>query len=679
MNAEKDETLIEKYITANLQEKQMIKEHSLILKVVEHLPKIKSQLLNTDIDIKVEGVKYFPNKGTASITFTNKHTILYKEGSLENEEITNSFIEWLNRKLRLNNCNLTIRKVLNCGEYGFLDAVDSSECKDGVELLNYYFKAGEFLVILYVLNCTTLTDKNIIDINQCPVLQDIKELFITSNRSISSGFISGDIAKAILEFSVYNIEFLSVDKRNVNTTYLEAIKKGFKHAYETIVQNKFEAVKLMECLFTKKPLCLGTILLKLSSLNMDDMKRQLYFLDVRYLGNKDEKTKTKFLEYRRPSKIDKEYVTSLACTLANHLINKSIIGVENFKPNRTWISTINDSDSGRGIVLLPIGNSLCSGNSGVALFFSCLSIVSEEDYFMKVAKEALQGPIRHLRKLINADSIIQEDCNSVIGEVYVLLKIYSLGKNEYVKDILDVNKAGIIRMVKEYISLNLEEAAGAVASLLAAYKSSEIKNCEDLLVELAQISYENIKYKLDNHCLDYENDGVIALLSRLLIINSNKQIERTIKKMLSLQRLKFSKNNIQTMDFCKGNVYFLLSRLMLKEACYDDPQLDEEIKNALEYTIKDGFGSSPYYHNGDLGSLAILEYAAEVLKDVALKDRCINTFNYMVKSVIKTMIKEEIAEGNKPISLMNGIVGLGYSLVTKCNEDLQHLLLWFLF
>jgi len=63
-----------------------------------------------------------------------------------------------------------------------------------------------------------------------------------------------------------------------------------------------------------------------------------------------------------------------------------------------------------------------------------------------------------------------------------------------------------------------------------------------------------------------------------------------------------------------------------------------------------------------------LEYAAEVLENESLKNRCINTYNNIVNQIIEPAIYGEILYGNKPISLMKGIAGYGYSLIRKCSD-----------
>jgi lantibiotic modifying enzyme len=227
----------------------------------------------------------------------------------------------------------------------------------------------------------------------------------------------------------------------------------------------------------------------------------------------------------------------------------------------------------------------------------------------------------------------------------------------------------------------LEGSAGIIEVLLSIYENKEFSDINDKVLATANLAYKNVANHKDfvNSISGFGcgNDGVIAALARLLAITDNKEIEGTLRELLNVERnISPMKKIYSSSGWHKGYPGILLSRLILKKSNYKDSLIDIEIREALEQTIKNGFGNSPYYYNGDIGNLEILEYAAEVLNDTSLKNRCTNTFNTLVEKVIESAIKDEVNFQNKSISFMTGLAGQGYSLIKKCGGDLVPQILW---
>lgn len=146
-------------------------------------------------------------------------------------------------------------------------------------------------------------------------------------------------------------------------------------------------------------------------------------------------------------------------------------------------------------------------------------------------------------------------------------------------------------------------------------------------------------------------------------IKKDSEIESAIEKLLDSER-KISSN--------KNYFEILFSRIKLKELEYNDNLINEEINEALKCIVKNGFENNNFYYNQNIFNIEILEYAATVLENESLKNRCINTYNNIVNQIIEPAIYEEISYGNKSISLMNGMAGYGYSLIQNCSDKKAH-------
>lgn len=71
----------------------------------------------------------------------------------------------------------------------------------------------------------------------------------------------------------------------------------------------------------------------------------------------------------------------------------------------------------------------------------------------------------------------------------------------------------------------------------------------------------------------------------------------------------------------------LLTKLYLVTNGYNDESIKMEIFKLIEQLIESGFGTDLSLCHGDMGSLHLLMYAANVMGDYKLKEECINTIN----------------------------------------------------
>jgi len=587
----------------------------------ENFFQLEKEILNRE-GLKIKKIKVSLDNEIAILTFTdNSKVLFFKDSVFKKYSLFNEVIHYLNKKIAEEN-NLQIRKIVRYRKYVFLEA--SELIKDN-DLFKYYFKSGELLVVLYLLCC-----------------KDTEELFFLSDSIIDNNFSASNIAHHVLESSVYTIDFLPLDKMDFINSNIGAIKSGFEYMYNIMVGNKAELISFIKDIFVNNIEYLGNILNKINILNKEDLKMQLYLIEVRFSKSESCIQQITLSEDESLGRVDRKRFIELAESLGNHLIKKSIIGYNNGNISRTWINSILPDFCEKSEVPDSVYD-LYNGNSGVALFLAYLGELTKKKYFINAALEIMQESMEEIN---NSGGYSK----TIVYELFTLSKIYSITKSKTIESAISKGIFSIYKIIEEGNKDNI--LASHIAIILSIYDVIECNKTKKLIIDLANLLYKNIKF-------DHKCEEVLVFLIKLMSITEDKKIESTIERLLEFER-KIPSN--------KNYFEILLNRLKLKELQYNDNLINEEINEALSYIIKNGFENNKFCYNKEIVNIEILEYAAEVLEDESLKNRCINTYNNIVNQIIEPEIYEEIHCGNKPMSLMKGISGYGYSLIRRCSD-----------
>ncbi len=636
----------------------------------ESLPEIKTWLLGTSDSIKIADVRSNFVKKSAVITFTNNEKIIYKYSVVKNDYIFNNIIDWLNSRVG-SEYRLYARKLIVCGNHGFLEYIQASQGGEE-ELSKRFFSTGELLALLYILNCSNLKCKRFVTLARYPVLMNLDGIFLPGKNKANFNLSSKSIAKDIIDSSVYNIDFIPKQNRTSAKLHIASIKGGFRYMYNIIVQSKREFIEFLNSQFAKDTTSyLPAIITKIYGLNDDDLKRQLHFLDVRFEAGRLNKTGIAFSPDSTAKGTDREYFLDIATRLGDHMIQKSIIGFNNFLTTRTWINTVKH---GKKLIVSPQCYNLYEGNSGIALFFLYLGELTKKEYFINTAVEAMREPISHIDKL-QENTLLIGAFRGISGELYTLSKIYSVTRDDSIKAVirkgLNFIDAGIYKQNNMGF---FDGLSGVLAVLLSICENKDFVDIRGEVLSSAQLAYRQLASNIGwvDAAAGFGSgcSGIIAALLRLWNMTEDPVVRITIKELLKKERLFLDNERLQDQGGWKnGYSGILLSRLVLKKAGFDDALLDEEISRAMHSTIKHGFGCSPFYCNGDIGSLEIMDCAAELLRDTELKERCNNTLSTLVGEIIEPSIRAETKSWNKSISLLKGISGYGYILLRKYGES----------
>lgn len=155
-----------------------------IIEVISNTQKHWDELLryfDINKDIKIEkltigsGDTHQNGKSVCIIEFTDSYKLVYKPRNMDIDSQFQTFLDTL-KKAQVDEF-LTFR-VLSFPHYGWSEFIDYKEAKSKSEMKNYFFKIGEFLTILYVLNGNDTHHENIIAHGKHPMLIDLESLFV---------------------------------------------------------------------------------------------------------------------------------------------------------------------------------------------------------------------------------------------------------------------------------------------------------------------------------------------------------------------------------------------------------------------------------------------------------------------------------------------------------------------
>lgn len=146
----------------------------------------------------------------ASVTFTNGKKLIYKPRDLGAEIGFLRYSKAMNEGIFLKEKALYETKLLNFGEYGFIEFISQKECEEEQQLERYYYRSGVLMAMLYSLNAKDIHHENLIAYGEYPVMIDLEALFHSrlEHKSIENAKTAYETALDSIEDSVYSIGLL---------------------------------------------------------------------------------------------------------------------------------------------------------------------------------------------------------------------------------------------------------------------------------------------------------------------------------------------------------------------------------------------------------------------------------------------------------------------------------------
>ncbi len=164
--------------------------------------------------------------------------IIYKPHTLENDGLFNKFLDILNGFVEIK-YPLRKVKIINRGEYGWQEFIQTTECKSTDEIERYMYRFGMIVAVSYLFNTTDLHFENIIAQGEDLFVIDLETLFFNNTLLRRAPYKMEDGIGKMLRHSIYNSallpsNFLFVHKDN--SIDFSGLTGGYKEMmYRTLV------------------------------------------------------------------------------------------------------------------------------------------------------------------------------------------------------------------------------------------------------------------------------------------------------------------------------------------------------------------------------------------------------------------------------------------------------------
>lgn len=154
-----------------------------VRRLVQDLPELKAKLFAHDHAGKVarinlgQGDYHNGGKCVCIVEFENNSKVVYKPRSLKGDVLFHDLLEGLSA----NSSWLPFKrpKIVDRGEYGWYEFIESAECRRRGDIDRFYYRAGQVLAVAYMLYGTDLHYENLIAHGEHPIPVDLECLFAT--------------------------------------------------------------------------------------------------------------------------------------------------------------------------------------------------------------------------------------------------------------------------------------------------------------------------------------------------------------------------------------------------------------------------------------------------------------------------------------------------------------------
>jgi lantibiotic modifying enzyme len=635
------------------------------------------QILGHDLNIcRINNIEYIYDSGEAIITLSSDEFIQFRENGFREHLAFNKIVETINKNLSEEE-KLYIQPIVSLDDYSFFKIIGNKFKPNNKFNPSYYFKCGEILTLVYILGGQKKFKYMLTCINGEPVIQNISDI-IMNNNNLSSFQSAEDVVRFVIEYSVFNINLLESKSEYLNEKQLLEYKSGFKRVYSILVENKAIFVKLMSELFSYKNSYLAKVVMNVNYLNKRDLVRQLDIIDAKFCNIKKDIFELSISKKCKKDEVDLKQVLKVASRLGENIIQDSIIGYNNNLTSRSWI-TLKKGRNER-LMVCPSNDNPYEGNSGIALFFLYLGVVSNNDYFITTSVEAMESFLDNLKSKIK-ENIISKDFFMLANlGIYTFSRIYLITREVIIREYIEEIIVLISRYIASYDDMNLLKS---FCALLEVAESEEFSYLKEEILDICNIVYEKLENKVNIDMLGRNElvyiDAAMMFCIRFSSVNKTKKVNNIIDKLLNHQRKYNTVFHIrQSLRSTKFILEMLLSRLILKKYGYTDDLIDEEVKLLVKYFTDNSFEQAIDYYDGTIITLEILEFAAESLGDKGLDNSCKHIFNKLVTYIERIYVDENVSYIGKQVSLISGLIGAGYTLIRHYCKSQVPSILWFI-
>jgi type 2 lantibiotic biosynthesis protein LanM len=447
---------------------------------------------------------------------------------------------------------------------------------------------------------------------------------------------------------------------------------------------------------------------RIGQLNDEEMHRQVWFIRAS-LASLDADGDSPFVPTYRlveaQTSASQARLFAGVQAVADHLVATAIYG----KDDVAWVGM--DLVRERNWEIVPLGDDLYGGISGIALFLAYAGANLHNEEYTALAQRAAYTMVRHI-VMFGAEMGGTGGFKGWGGTLYALTHLALLWDDprllSQAHDMVDV-LAGLV--VEENKFDLTEGAAGAIVTLLAFHHcvpSSKTLGVAiafgEQLVASAQSTTHGVSWanpSLDEKPpklligLGHGNAGIALALLKLAAVTGNEHYRVIAQQAIDHERTLFvpqaetwdershaaqfsdaqfsaeerTLSSVPQISWFQGVAGIGLARLYALEHL-NDPKLYDEIEMALQMTLTHGFGQSHSLSYGDMGNLEFLLQASQLLN---------NSPFHMERERMAAMLLDSIErdgwqcagpKGVEMPGLMLGLAGIGYEMLRLALPDL---------
>jgi type 2 lantibiotic biosynthesis protein LanM len=156
------------------------------------------------------GDRHRGGKSVSVLRFSSGEKLVYKPRSLKADLHFGEVIEWLN--MRGLNPPLQHVNVLDCGDHGWAEFIEPSDCADVQGVHRFYQRLGMLLALLYTLDATDFHAENVIAAGEDPYLVDVEGLF-QPRMELLTADTQSTLIRRLMSHSVLRVGLLPVWRR----------------------------------------------------------------------------------------------------------------------------------------------------------------------------------------------------------------------------------------------------------------------------------------------------------------------------------------------------------------------------------------------------------------------------------------------------------------------------------
>ncbi|WP_019638036.1 type 2 lanthipeptide synthetase LanM family protein [Paenibacillus fonticola] len=433
--------------------------------------------------------------------------------------------------------------------------------------------------------------------------------------------------------------------------------------------------------------CLDNLYQKIDKLSPIDCEKQIRYIrlslesqylpetKVNYQGNENAHLSMK-LEAQNNSELFLEKAKQIGDFLIEHAIWDK-------ESNQVFWLEIKKENG----MILPTNESLYDGLLGISLFLAYLARETNEEKYVHLAKAALSSVQSHISEQ-NLENI--SAYNGIAGVAYGYYHLGAIWGNKKLHD----SALKVIFEAEQFIEKDTElDLIGGVTGLMyiciqlyQKFKNEHLINLSNKCAQhLINSNQEKIKSQRLLTGFSHGAAGMAWVMTELWSITDNTLYYDYLNTLLQYEKrfysakesnwkdLRFSEKGSYSSFWCHGAPGIGLSRVLISKY-YIDSSIRNDINVSIEKIKQSGFGKSLCLCHGNFGNVEILVQMAQLLN---LQDLGIQATQMALKLVHNFDVnywKNDLSNNMESLGLMNGISGIGYSLLRFHNPNIPSIL-----